>query len=116
MNDNAPVTPLNDARKHGERRRQASIPIGEDVNLRALGPSLVEGGMDSLLHILTIEVNRGLRGTAGVDPISNRRYDKGERSLRETQDIPQNRILGGRISRSRRNGQDENVPTTSKIL
>ena len=33
VDDGAPGTLLNDIRKHGERRRQASISIGEDIDI-----------------------------------------------------------------------------------
>lgn len=77
MNDNAPVTPLDDTRKHSESRRQTAIPVGEDVNVRALGPGLVDRGVNSFLHILSVEVNRGLRF---------------EKRSRETKNIPRSRI------------------------
>ena len=80
MNDNAPITLLNNIRKHGERRRQTSVTIGEDINIGTLKPSLVKGSVDGLLHVLTIEVNWGLHGGEGatrVDLISDISRDKG---------------------------------------
>ena len=84
MNDNAPVTLLNDVRKHSKRRGQTGVSVREDVNIGALDPSLVNGSVDGLLHVLAIEVNRGLyigEGTAGANLISHKRRDKGEQCL-----------------------------------
>lgn len=66
MHNNAPDTLLNDAWEDGERRRQTSISIGEDINVRTIGPGLVEGSVDGLLHILAIEIDWGLSGPAGI--------------------------------------------------
>ena len=70
MNDNAPVTLLDDVWKHSERRRQTSITIGEYGNIRAFGPGLVNGSVDSFLHVFTVEVDRGLWGPTGNNPVS----------------------------------------------
>jgi len=61
VNDNAPVTLLNDIQKHGERRWQTSITIGKDVNPSAFGPGLVDGCVDSFLYVFAVEIDRGLR-------------------------------------------------------
>ena len=81
MNDNAPVALLNNVRKYGKRRWQAGVSVGEDIDLRAFVPSLVKGGVDSLLHVLAVEVNRRLligEGATGANFINNDRCDEDE--------------------------------------
>ena len=60
MNDDTPIALLDDAGKHSKGRWQARISIREDVNVRALEPSLVDGSMDSVFHVCTVEINRRL--------------------------------------------------------
>jgi len=119
MNNNAPVALLDDARKHGERRWQTGIPIGEDVDIRALGPGLVYRSMDSFLYIFTVEIYRGLRlgeGTPGKKIISaNAPWGTYHNTLRETQDIPENGILPANQSLAWKS-RSRDVLTVSKIL
>ena len=62
MHDNTSGTLFNNVRKHGERRRQASIPIREDVDVSTFDPSLVDRGVDGFLNVFTVKVDRGLCG------------------------------------------------------
>jgi hypothetical protein len=60
MDDDAPVALLNHVRQNGERRRKASIAVGEHVYVRAFRPINVGWGMDRFLHISPVKVYRRL--------------------------------------------------------
>jgi hypothetical protein len=88
MHNDTADTVLDHAWKHSERRRQTSISIGEDVNVGALEPGLVERSMYGFLHVLTVEIDRGLCGLTEKAVSSTSVLEGNRKILRETQDIP----------------------------
>lgn len=58
MDDNGSIVFLDDVRKNTKGRWQASISVREDVDIGALRPSNVYGGVDRPFHIFPVEVKR----------------------------------------------------------
>ena len=96
MNDDAPDTMLDDVRKHSKSGWQTGISIGEDIDIRAFEPGLIDGSVDGPLHIFPVEIDRGLHLSerpARKSSIGRYSPRESKKTLRETQNIPQNRIL-----------------------
>jgi hypothetical protein len=90
-------------------------PVGEDVNLRALVPSLVKGSMDGLLHVLTVEVNRGLHAETAGKAISANGMWRGQGHLTGNPGHPiRQDTANGSVTCTKR--WENNILTTSKIL
>ena len=64
MHDDAPLALLDDVGKYRQAGRLAGISTRKHINVAAFSPGDIGRGMDSLLHILAIKVQRrklGLR-------------------------------------------------------
>ena len=60
MNNNRPITLLDNIRKDRKRRRQARITTGENVDIGAFFPRDIDRGVDGLLDVFTVKVERCL--------------------------------------------------------
>jgi len=57
MRYNRPLILVDDAREDGVDARIAGVAVGEDARARALLPSGVRGGVDSVAHVRAVEVD-----------------------------------------------------------
>lgn len=56
MNDNSPVALFDDIGQDGEGRRQTSISMREDVDVRAFRPTDIDRGVNGFLDVCAVEV------------------------------------------------------------
>lgn len=69
MDDHCPVTLLDHVGQYGKCRGQAGVSFGEDIDIRTFTPRHIDGCVDGLFDIFTIEIegkSLGLEGRAAV--------------------------------------------------